>query len=132
MLILLFLKELAVASADSRLHKLSQVLDISLPPLVFVFFLVMMACGYGSVVALTRTVIFEIEGIGPSLAGTAMGIIFTLNRLGGWLIPIAMGGVLDATSILWTPFLLIAALNLIAAILSTRIRETGWRVRAAA
>lgn len=41
LLILLFLKELAVASADSRLHKISQVLDISLPPLVFVFFLVM-------------------------------------------------------------------------------------------
>ena len=99
---------------------------------LLVFFLVLMACGYGSVVALTRTVIFEIEGIGPSLAGTAMGIIFTLNRLGGWLIPIAMGGVLDVTSFLWAPFLLIAALNLIAAILSTRISETGWRARAAA
>ena len=94
---------------------------------LLIFFLVLMACGYGSVVALSRTVIFEIGSIGPSLAGTAMGILFTANRLGGWLISIAMGGVLDATSLLWTPFLLIAGLNLIAAILSARIGETGWR-----
>ncbi len=41
LLILLFLKELVVASADSRLNRLSRVLDASLPPLLVAFFLVM-------------------------------------------------------------------------------------------
>jgi hypothetical protein len=38
--VLLLLKELAVASADSRLHRLSWVLDISILPLLIAFFLV--------------------------------------------------------------------------------------------
>jgi hypothetical protein len=40
LLALLLLKELAVASADSRLHRLSRVLDISILPLLIAFFLV--------------------------------------------------------------------------------------------
>jgi hypothetical protein len=38
--VLLLLKELAAASADSRLHRLSQVVDISILPLIIAFFLV--------------------------------------------------------------------------------------------
>jgi hypothetical protein len=38
--VLMLLKELAVASADSRLHRLSRVLDISILPLLIAFFLV--------------------------------------------------------------------------------------------
>jgi len=41
LLTLLILKELAVASADSRLHRLSQVLDISILPLLYAFMLVL-------------------------------------------------------------------------------------------
>jgi hypothetical protein len=37
---LLLLKELAATSADSRLHRLSRVLDISILPLFIAFFLV--------------------------------------------------------------------------------------------
>jgi hypothetical protein len=38
--VLLLLKELAAASADSRLHRLNRVLDISILPLLIAFFLV--------------------------------------------------------------------------------------------
>ncbi len=97
-------------------------------PLVLV--LVLAAVGYGRAAPLFRTIILEQKNVGASLFGMAIGVVFTANRIGSWLLPIVMGWLLDATHLLWVAFLPVVVLNLIAAVLGMRLQETGWRARA--
>jgi nitrate/nitrite transporter NarK len=63
----------------------------------------------GGLSPLIRAVPVELEGIGARLTGTAVGIVFAVGEIGGFLGPVAIG-VLRDTMGTFTPGLLVAAL----------------------
>jgi hypothetical protein len=52
---------------------------------------------------------------------------FTANRIGAWLLPVAMGTLMDVTRSPGAALLLLGVVNLVAAGFAFAIRETGWR-----
>lgn len=96
-------------------------------PLIAV--LILIAVGVGVAIPLLRTIVLEMEGIGPLHTGSAMGLIFTLNRVGAFILPVVMGVVIDVSHLFWPGFLLLGALNLVAMRLCLAIKETGLRAK---
>jgi len=96
-------------------------------PLICV--LILIGVGAGVAIPLFRTIVLEMEGIGPLHTGSAIGLVFTLNRLGAFILPIAMGMVIDVTHLFWPAFLLLGALNLVAVKLCLAVKETGLRAK---
>jgi len=94
-------------------------------PLIAV--LILIAVGVGVAIPLLRTIVLEMEDIGPLHTGSAIGLIFVLNRLGAFVLPIAMGAVIDFSHLFWPGFLLLGVLNLVAMRLCLAIKETGLR-----
>jgi len=79
----------------------------------------------GTITPLIRTITLEIEGVRPQLGGSAIGIMFTANRLGGLVWPIAMGALIDYTGLYWPPLMLLSLLSLIALGLIIFVEDTG-------
>jgi len=96
-------------------------------PLIAV--LILIAVGVGVAIPLLRTIVLEMEGIGPLHTGSAMGLIFTLNRVGAFILPVVMGVVIDVSHLFWPGFLLLGVLNLVAMRLCLAIKETGLRAK---
>ncbi len=96
-------------------------------PLIAV--LILIAVGVGVAIPLFRTIVLEMEGIGPLHTGSAMGLIFTLNRVGAFILPVVMGVVIDFSHLFWPGFLLLGVLNLVAMRLCLAIKETGLRAK---
>ncbi len=96
-------------------------------PLIAV--LILIAVGVGVAIPLLRTIVLEMEGIGPLHTGSAIGLIFVLNRLGAFILPIVMGVVIDFSHLFWPGFLLLGVLNLVAVRLCLAIKETGLRAK---
>lgn len=96
-------------------------------PLIAV--LILIAVGVGVAIPLLRTIVLEMEGIGPLHTGSAMGLIFTLNRVGAFILPVVMGVVIDFSHLFWPGFLLLGVLNLVAMRLCLAIKETGLRAK---
>jgi MFS family permease len=71
-----------------------------------------------------RSIVMELEEIGPVLSGSAFGALFTFNRIGGFLIPGLMGAVMTAMNAK-TGIYVIALLALIPPVLVLFVRETG-------
>ena len=71
----------------------------------------------------------EMKGIGPAMAGTAIGIVVTAGYLGGWLSPIIGMGL--ATSQPLAGFVFWSGCYLVAACLFALVKETGPKARAA-
>jgi len=94
-------------------------------PLIAV--LILIAVGVGVAIPLLRTIVLEMEGIGPLHTGSAIGLIFVLNRLGAFILPVVMGVVIDFSHLFWPGFLLLGVLNLVAMRLCLAIKETGLR-----
>ncbi len=78
-----------------------------------------------------RSIVIELKEVGPILAGSAFGGIFTVSRIGGFAIPLLMGLVMTATGIAAAGFYFIAGLALIPPVLVLFVRETGRRATTA-
>ena len=91
--------------------------------------LVPVVVGIGTAVPLFWVVVLEMEQVGPLYAGSAIGLLFTLNRLGAFILPVAVGALIDKTGLFWPGFLLLGALSLAAAGLCLALTETGVRAR---
>ena len=96
-------------------------------PLIAV--LILIAVGVGVAIPLLRTIVLEKDGIGPLHTGSAVGLIFVLNRLGAFILPVVMGVVIDFSHLFWPGFLLLGVLNLVAVRLCLAIKETGLRAK---
>jgi cyanate permease len=77
--------------------------------LVLVAPVVAIGLGMGGLSPLIRAVPVELEGIGARLTGTAVGIVFAVGEIGGFLGPVAIGALRDTMGT-FTPGLLVAAL----------------------
>jgi NNP family nitrate/nitrite transporter-like MFS transporter len=84
----------------------------------------------GMVLPLLRSIIMELKEIGPTLAGSAFGGIFTFNRIGGFAVPWLMGLVMTASAAIGVYF--VAGLGVIPAAMVLFVRETGGAARRAA
>ena len=91
--------------------------------------LVLVVVGIGTAVPLFRVVVLEMEQVGLLHAGSAIGLLFTLNRLGAFILPVAVGALIDKTGLFWPGFLLLGALSLVATGLCLALTETGVRAR---
>jgi MFS family permease len=99
-------------------------------PLVVV--VVLNGAAIGCVLPLLPAVIIENPSIGPLLAGAALGLLHMVDRIGGTLVPMAMGAIQDATGEYWQSYLLTAALCAVGAVLGFMVKETGIRAGKAA
>jgi MFS family permease len=75
--------------------------------------------------ALTTTMLLETEGVGPVYSGTALGIVFTIVHIGSVSSP-PVGNSLESISQA-APFFFWASLSVVALVILTFVRETGWR-----
>jgi len=82
----------------------------------------------GMVLPQLRSIIMELKEIGPFLAGSAFGGIFTFNRIGGFVIPWLMGVVMTGASAALGVYF-VASLGVIPAGLMAFVRETGHAAR---
>lgn len=82
----------------------------------------------GMVLPQLRSIIMELKEIGPLLAGSAFGGIFTFNRIGGFAIPWLMGVVMTGASAALGVYF-VAGLGVIPAGLVAFVRETGHAAR---
>ena len=96
-------------------------------PLVYI--LVLTGLVSGTAVGLPRAIALETEGVRPQLGGSAIGLMFTLNRLGALTWPILMGALMDYTGLYWTPLVLVGLLFFISAGVSFFLKETGAKAR---
>jgi len=78
----------------------------------------------GMVLPQLRSIIMELKEIGPLLAGSAFGGIFTFNRIGGFVVPWLMGVVMTGASAALGVYF-VAGLGVIPAGLVLFVRETG-------
>lgn len=65
--------------------------------LLLVVPVVLVGAGMGGLAPLIRAIPVELEGIGPALTGTAVGLIFAVGEIGGFLGPVVVGALRDAT-----------------------------------
>ncbi|QLD86208.1 MFS transporter [Natronomonas halophila] len=70
--------------------------------------------GMGGLSPLIRAIPVELEGIGPELTGTAVGIVFAVGEIGGFLGPVIIGSLRDFTGS-FTPGLLMCAVGTLVA-----------------
>jgi cyanate permease len=59
--------------------------------------LVLVGIGVGGLAPLIRALPVELDGIGPRLTATAVGLVFTVGEVGGFLGPALVGAIRDAT-----------------------------------
>jgi cyanate permease len=59
--------------------------------------IVAVGIGLGGVGPLLRAIPVELEGIGPKLTATAVGFVFAVGEVGGFLGPFLVGSLRDAT-----------------------------------
>jgi cyanate permease len=71
--------------------------------------------GMGGLSPLIRAIPVELDGIGPELTGTAVGIVFAVGEIGGFLGPVIIGSLRDVTGAFTPGLLMCAAGTLVAA-----------------
>ncbi|MFW5963424.1 MAG: CynX/NimT family MFS transporter [Natronomonas sp.] len=76
--------------------------------LVLVVPVVAIGLGMGGLAPLIRAVPVELDGIGAKLTGTAVGVVFAVGEIGGFLGPVVIGALRDATGT-FTPGVAVAA-----------------------
>ena len=96
-------------------------------PLYAVWILSGLLAGFG--LPQLRSIIMELKEIGPALAGSAFGGVFTFNRIGSFSIPWLMGVVMSGTAVAALGVYFVAGLGLIPAALVLFVRETGHRAK---
>lgn len=71
--------------------------------------------GMGGLAPLIRAIPAELDGIGPALTGTAVGLVFAVGEIGGFLGPVVIGALRDATGSFAPGLALVLAATLVAA-----------------
>jgi MFS family permease len=79
--------------------------------------------------AISSTMMLEMEGVRPEFFGTAVGLVFTIAQLGGVISP-PLGNSLASVSP-GLPFIFWAGLSLASLFTLAFIKETGWRSKKA-
>ncbi len=69
----------------------------SVPLVVPVVGALLVGVGVGGVSPLVRMIPTELDGVGPALTGTAVGLIFAIGEAGGFLGPFLVGSLYDLT-----------------------------------
>lgn len=93
------------------------VLGLLLEPgvvLLLVVPVMLVGFGMGGLSPLIRAIPVEIEEIGQELTGTAVGFVFAVGEIGGFLGPVLVGALRDATGS-FTPGIMICAVGSVAA-----------------
>jgi nitrate/nitrite transporter NarK len=75
--------------------------------------------GVGGLSPLVRIVPAELDGIGPELTGTAVGLVFAVGELGGFLGPFLIGAGYDLTGS-YVPGLAVIGLGCLGTVLAGR------------
>ncbi|MEM4782479.1 MAG: MFS transporter, partial [Halalkalicoccus sp.] len=83
--------------------------------------IVAVGIGLGGVGPLLRALPTEIDGIGPGLTATAVGFVFAVGEIGGFLGPVLVGSLLDLTGSFAPGLGVIACAGLV-------IAAAGWRM----
>lgn len=94
-------------------------------PLYLIWVVAGLMAGFG--LPQLRSTMMELKEIGPGLAGSAFGGVFTFNRIGSFAIPWLMGVVMSVTAVAAAGLYFVAALGIIPAGLVCLVRETGHR-----
>ncbi|WP_225335117.1 MFS transporter [Halomicrobium urmianum] len=79
--------------------------------------------GVGGVSPLVRAIPPDLEGVGPRLTGTAVGFVFAVGEVGGFLGPVAVGTLRDLTGSFGPGLGVLAAGGLAVTIVGTALRE---------
>jgi CP family cyanate transporter-like MFS transporter len=87
-------------------------------------FLCVAALGGGCFAPLLLAIPAELDGIGPSRAGAALGFLMLIGQVGGFLLPMLAGGVLQAHG-LGAALGILALVHLAVVLPALRLRETG-------
>ena len=78
----------------------------------------------GPTVPIMLTAIVELKEVGKALSGTALGVVYMLGTLGGFVGPLIAGILIDVSGSAWGGFIFLAVFSLIAGLimLPSRIR----------
>ena len=85
--------------------------------------IVLVGLGMGGLSPLVRSIPVELDGIGPSLTGTAVGLIFAVGEIGGFLGPALIGALRDLTGSFTPGLVLSATAALVAALAGVSISD---------
>lgn len=78
--------------------------------------------GVGGLSPLVRAIPPDLEGIGPRLTGTAVGFVFAVGEIGGFLSPVLVGSLRDFTGSFAPGLAALAAAGLVAAAAGAAMR----------
>jgi MFS family permease len=80
-------------------------------------------------IPLMVTLPMEMEGIGHSYFGTALGLVGTIGNLGSFVAPILGGKIIDLTGKPWIAFIFWGMLMVIGALFILFMKETGCKTK---
>ncbi len=88
-------------------------------------------CGFlgGAVSPLVIASVLTVEGVGPLLAGSAMGLAMTVSNMGGFLSPIIGAAIAERSGI--GAFIFFGALFVLGGLVYIFVKETGLRAKSA-
>lgn len=91
----------------------------------------------GGIIPVIFLIPLELKGVGHALAGSSVGLLFTVGNLGGFISPILGGKIIDLTGSEMGGFLFFAIVIFLMAPLTMLLPETGpvvkkWAVRESA
>jgi nitrate/nitrite transporter NarK len=99
-------------------------------PLVII--LVLIAFTVSTVLPLLLAIPFELKELPQAAAGAALGIMFTVGNLGGFVLPILAGKLIDMLAPTYFPFLaMMGACSAVSLLLISLFPETGPRAQGA-
>jgi len=84
--------------------------------------LVIAGAAAGPFLPVSTAMPIEMPGIGPVLAGTALGILFMIGNTGGFFGPLITGWLMDTTGSAWSGFMFVALLLFIAPLFLIKLR----------
>ncbi|MHB9287621.1 CynX/NimT family MFS transporter [Halobacteriales archaeon Cl-PHB] len=85
--------------------------------------IVVTGLGAGGLSPLIRAMPPELEGVGPELTGTAVGFIFAVGEIGGFLGPVVVGSLRDATGSFLPGLVVLGAGGLVVVVAGQRLRQ---------
>ena len=120
-------KPILIVCAVALVIALPMLVDASGPLLVAALFLA--GVSFGALIPVATAIPVEMKGIGPALAGTAVGVMFMIGNTGGFLGPAVSGWLIDTFHTPWAGFGFATAAAVIAVFTASQLTETGQAVQ---
>ena len=79
----------------------------------------------GTFAPIMMTVPVELGKLGPALAGTAIGFIFMIGNVGGFIGPVFAGKIMDITGTYWSGLIFMTICFIAASLIVVPLQETG-------